>query len=290
MENMIGYLNYRENTNKNFFKRTLNNIFFKAEYYPLNNNASELLINKNFIDEKILEKIVKLKTKNNISNMIISDKIKIQTDLEHLNLLNGKILMKNTIIFLLKYLFDCIDKDIRCENVYLTIDNDKNKDIIFDLAHEFKSVSIVTDNIKKLRRLDRKLNNDEEIISSISNNSKKALKRANIIVNFDYNTNFFEKFNINRKSIIINLYNEKIKMKNSYQGIIIENMKIDYKNLNNYLIDSENFDKTIFYESYIFNKKYNEVKDKYIEDHCHIDKILGNNGEISISEIKKYNW
>lgn len=288
MENIIGYLNYKEDISKNFFQKILDNIFFKAECHSLNENKREILINQNIINQKNLEKIIKLNNKNNIKNMIISNKIEIQTDLENLNLLNGKILMKNTIIFLLKFICDCINKDVRCENIYVLIDNDKNKDIIIDLAHEFKSISIVTDNIKKLRRLDRKLSNDEEIITSISNNCKKALKKANIIVNFDYDTRFFEKFNVNRNSIIINLNKEKIKMKNSYQGIIIENIKIDYEDLNNSLIDFKNFDKTIFYESCIFYNKYYEIKDKYCEDKCKIKKIIGSNGEISIPEIKKF--
>lgn len=287
MENSIGYLNYKEDINKNFFQKIKNNVFFKIEYGSLGENTSELLINKNIIDKKRLDKIIKLKNKNNIKKMIVSNKIKIQANSDELNLLNGKILMKNMVLFLLKYLFSYLEKDIRCENLYILIDNDKNQDIIFDLAHQFKSISIVTDNIKKLKRLDKKLSNDEEIITSISNNYKKALKKAEIIVNFDYDTNFFEKFNVNRNSIIINLFNENIKMKNSYQGIVIENIKIDYENLNNYIIDFKDFDKTIFYESCIYNSKYYEIKDRYFEDNCKIKSLIGCNGEIPISEIKK---
>ena len=287
MENKIGYLNYKEDCNKNFFKKFYNIAFYKVEHYTVNNYKSEIFINKDSINKKILKKIVEIKNKNNIKNIVISNKIKINENVQDLSLLNGKFLMKNIIVFVLKYIFSLINKDIRCENLYVLVDNDKNKDIIIDLAHKFKSISIVTDNIKRLRRLDKRLSNDDEIIISISNNYKKALKKASIIVNFDYDVSFFEKFNVNRNSIIINLHSEKIKMKNSYQGIIVENIKIDYEDVSKFLIkNGEDFDKTILYESYILNSNYCKINDMYMEDNCKINSLIGTNGEIAVSEIK----
>lgn len=286
MENMMGYLDYKKDINNNYFQKISSKIFFKAEYKELDKNTGIILINNNVINEKNLVKIIKLKNKKNIKNIVISNNIEIQTDLENLNLLNGKFIMKNIIIFVLKYLFYYLEKDIRLESLYILIDDDKNKDIIFDLACEFRSISIVTDNIKKLKRLEKKLSNNENIISSISNNYKKSLKKANIIVNFDYDNCTLQKFKINRDSIIINLYKEKLDMKNSYQGLVIENIKIDYQDFNNFIIDLKEFDKTICYESIILDKKYYEIKDMFVKDKCKINYLIGSKGKVDILEIK----
>lgn len=289
MESKVGYLCYKEDGDKNFFKKFYNTLFYKAEYCSINDFKSKIIINKDIIDNKILKKVVEIKNKNNIKNIVVSNKIKFNENIKELNVLTGKFLMKNSIIFLLEFLFKLMNKDLRCENLYILIDNDKNKDIIIDLANNFKSISIVTDNIKRLRRLDRKLNSNDELIISISNNYKKALRKANVIVNFDYDISFFEKFNVNRNSIIINLYSEKLNLKNSYQGMVIENIEIDFDNIDDCFINNiQDFNKTIFYESYILNSNYFEIKDKYNENNCKIKNFIGVNGKINVSEVKKF--
>lgn len=189
---------------------------------------------------------------------------------------NEKILMKNfTTLILCKFFYDQ-NIDIRFEDIYITVNDDKNKDIIIDIAQNVKSINIVTTSIKKMRRLCNKLEK-EGILFSISNNSQKSLKRAKLIINFDYNSETFNYYNINRYATIINLYKEKINLDKCFGGTIIENIKIDYNNEN---LNLKNYDKTEIYESYICNDNYFTIKEKCNKDKCRIVGFIGKNGYI----------
>ena len=143
-------------------------------------------------------------------------------------------------------------------------------------------INIVTDTIKKMRRLSINLEKEENIIFSISNNCKKGLKRAKTIINFDYTDEFFEKFKVNRNAIIINLNDHELKLGNYYQGVIIENIEIAYNNN-----EKSNYNKTKLYESYICNLNYFSIQEKYNEDNCIISNLIGKNGFIQNRELKK---
>ena len=286
MDNIVGYLNYNSTINKNNFPKIFNKIFFKVSINNFEKNKIELLVNKNKINFKRLNKIKNIAKEKQINKIVVSKKIKFENEYPEIDTFTGKFLMKNIIIYILKYIYETQKKDIRCENLHILIDNDKQNEIIFDLAKEFKCISIVTDNIKKLKRLSKKLDDYNDIIYSISNNYKKSLKTADVIVNFDYDSKFFSKFNINRNSIIINLNENSLKLKNSYQGMIIENIDINYKKIVHNILDINDFDKNIFYESYMYNFKYHEIKDEYIKNNCMINYLIGNNGKITIKELQ----
>ena len=57
--------------------------------------------------------------------------------------------MEGIIKNILKYIFKNQDTDLRFEDIFITIKDDKNKEIIKDIANEAKSINIVTDTIKK---------------------------------------------------------------------------------------------------------------------------------------------
>ena len=287
MYDVIGYLNYKKYISKNIFEKILDKMLFRIKFNYLSQNQVEILINRNRLNEKRIKKIKKAIIDNAIHILVLSNKINDANKLENedIKILNGKFLMKNIVINILEYIYNCQSKDIRFEEVYVTINNDKHQEILFDLAKKMKCINIVTDKIKKLKRLDKKLENEDDIIYSISNNTKKALKKANIIINFDYDEDFFYKFNVNRKAIIINLSNNKFSLKNSYQGVIIDNIVIDYENDRELKINSGDFDKNILYESKIINLKYQQ--DNFINDNCKVNYLLGKNGIISVDELKK---
>lgn len=255
-------------------------IFFKYEITDIDKNKKYLNINKKYIDEKVLKKMLK-KCKIEDAQFVYSNNIKLSKNLKE-NKYTGKIVLRNMIIPLLEHLEKNLNIDFRFENIFLTVDNDKNKDIIVDLGNRCKSISLVTDNIRKLYRLDSRLNKDDNIIVSVSSNRRKALQRARIAVNFDYDETFFENFNINRNCIIINLSNNALTLKNSFQGSIIEKLEIDYINKYENFINIDNFDKTILYETFIYDKNYDGAKELMRFDNCRIKKVLGMRNEINL--------
>ena len=289
MDNTVGYLNYKNDVNLNILKKIINKIFFKISLNKIEDNRFEILINSSTISEKKLRKIKKIIQNNSIDIIAISNKIDIEKfyfDKENIKYFNGKFIMKYLSVQILDYIYMHKNNDMMLDELYITISNDKNKDIIMDLATKFKYINIVTDKIKKLKRLENKLESNEEIIYSISNNTKKSLKRAKIIVNFDYDEKFFEKFNFNRNAVIINLNNNKLKMKNSYQGIIIENLDINYESKKDKILNFNNFDKNILYESRIINMNYKEFKVNYKNNKCKISHLIGSKGFINDEELK----
>lgn len=254
-------------------------IFFKYEITDIDKNKKYLNINKKYIDEKVLKKMLK-KCKIEDAQFVYSNNIKLSKNLKE-NKYTGKIVLRNMIIPLLEHFEKNLNIDFRFENIFLTVDNDKNKNIIVDLGNRCKSISLVTDNIRKLYRLDSKLNKDDNIIVSVSSNRRKALQRARIVVNFDYDETFFENFNINRNCIIINLSNNVLTLKNSFQGSIIEKLEIDYINKYENFINIDNFDKTILYETFIYDENYDNAKEIMRFDNCRIKKVLGMKNEIN---------
>ncbi len=289
---IIGYLKYKDNINLNILKKIIDKFFFRISLNKLEDNKFEILINTCCLNKKKLAKIKKIIDNNNIDIIAVSNKINIDQsdfDKEDIKKFNGKFLMKNLIIEILDYIYICKNKKMILDALYITINDDKNKDIIMDLATKFKCINIVTDKIKKMKRLDKKLENNEEIIYSMSNNTKKSLKTAELIVNFDYDEEFFEKFNLNRNAIIINLNTKKLKMKNSFHGTIIENIIINYNCEKNSILNLQDFDKNILYESNIINMNYKEFKANYINNKCEIIHLTGSNRYILDNELKKNN-
>ena len=285
MTDYVYYIDYDNKGNKRLYSKLYNRIFFKYELIRLDKNKNIIRINNDIIDRKVSQKIHKCLNGGN-NRLICSNKIILKEDSKEYNYFNGKIVLKNMILNTIDHIENIINTDFRNESIYIAIDDDKEKEIIFDLGRKFKNINIVTDKIKKLKRLDDKLNREDKIVYSITNNRKKSLKRAKIIINFDYNISFFEQFNMNRNCIIINLNAENLTMKNSFHGSIIEGIKINYNNKYDNFTNIDNFDKTIIYESYIFNNKYNSVKDMIKEDNCIIEELIGANTEIHAEELK----
>lgn len=114
-----------------------------------------------------------------------------------------------------------------------------------------------------------------------SNNKKKSLLKAKIIINIDFVEENINKYKIYDNSIIINI-NDKINIKSKrFNGININYYKIqipdEYK--------LEHFKDEIIYESLTYSKKYKYVKDKIKKDKIRINKLIGNNGIIEEREF-----
>ena len=284
MNYIIGYINCKKALKFKKLQKIIGYIFFKIKVIRIDENKYDIGINSNKINKRRIKKIEKTLKTYNINKLVISNVIDCENKIILNNIVKSseKILMKGIIKNILKYIFKNQNTDLRFEDIFITIKDDKNKEIIKDIANEAKSINIVTDTIKKMRRLSINLEKEENIIFSISNNCKKGLKRAKTIINFDCTNEFFEKFKVNRNAIIINLNENELKLGNYYQGIIIENIEIDYKNN-----EKSNYNKTKLYESYICNLNYFSIQEKYNEDNCIISNLIGKNGFIQNRELKK---
>ncbi len=121
---------------------------------------------------------------------------------------------------------------------------------------------------------------------SVSNNKKRSLQKAKIIINFDLQNEELSNYQINRNAMIINLSHNVITMEKSFNGIIINSMEIintNYQIRNYYL-----FEHIELYESYIFEeKKFDKVLEKIEKDSIIIKGLLGERGIIQNMEYIK---
>ena len=127
---------------------------------------------------------------------------------------------------------------------------------------------------------------------TVSNNKRKSLLKAKIILNIDFPEDVLNKYSINKKAVLVNI-EDKININTkSFNGINInyysisenENVMKKFKSNNIYT----GFDKNILYESLIYDKvMFHIIKDKINNDNVVIKGLIGNNGIINEKEFEK---
>lgn len=212
---------------KYFFKR----IEIKKDKLILNCNIDKMKLKKKI---KIVKKISKILNKNNSNTVIISSKLKKDiffTDLlysEQLNIITGKKMFKTLIEKILEKTI--LEHNIKKEETEIALAaNSKNEwvcNLIINLSKKFKSVKIVSNNIKYFKEIEEKLFENEGIIVTVTNNKRKAMLKSNIILNIDFSEEQLNKYNIYENSIIISV-EDNIKIhKKRFSGIIINDYNI----------------------------------------------------------------
>lgn len=171
------------------------------------------------------------------------------------------------------------------EEINLSILINDLTDIEFEnikkLAQSYKNVNIVTNHIEKFKKLEEQLM-EEGIVITISNNKKKSLMKSQIILNVDFPKELINKYMINDEAIIVNIP-EKIKInKKRFNGILIKNYDIDFRNdlkEEKYLAE-DNFYLKDIYEAQLYRKQsIEEIRKKLKRDNVVVKKVYLNNSE-----------
>ena len=189
------------------------------------------------------------------------------------------------------YILKIQNKRSELEDIYILIDNNNELclNYIYMFSKNFKMVNVVTSNINKYKKLEEKIFNEDETVITVTNNRKKSLKRAKIIINIDFEAEKLKKYNINRKAIIINVEKDIFNNSNIFDGININNLDINIsQELKNFFDEYNLLNKTsltILYES-ILNKKdsFENIKERIKKDEVSIIRLIGNNGTIDEKE------
>lgn len=262
---------------KKYTEYIKNKIFKQLIHYIIEENIEYIVLEeglKQLFSEENLQ-IDKIKQTENFK----------QNDLK---ILNGKIIMKKSIFYILEYIFNISKINMNLQNIYVFVNkyNQENINIIEDLSTKFKTINIITKNVRQFQILEKKLYN-EGILITVSNNRRKSARNAKYIINIDFDKEIFEKYNINTSSIILNLTNEKIFFEKCFQGILINNIDIDFDNdcleyINEYY---GGYRKNEIMESFIIGKQYNIIKRFWKNYNCKISKLIGIRGEIQINEF-----
>lgn len=232
---------------------------------------------------KIIQKII---NKNSKEKIILSKELKKYEKELNLSKKGSKIVF--FVYDILKYITNNLNIKIELQNIYILANeyNKENIEIIKYLSNKVKTINIVTNNIVKYRRLEEKLYNEEGILITITNNKTKGLKRANFVINLDFDNETIKNYNMNMNSIIINCANNKIDVLKYFQGIIINDIeiKIEEKKENEELY--KEFDKTEIYSSFQSKKEtYIETINRIKNDKVEVEGLVGMSGNIDVKEL-----
>ena len=216
-----------------------------------------------------------------------------------LQIINGKLLMEYMEYEIVKYIINKQGTNTKREDIYIIFKKEDGLDLNFlkRFIENFKVTNIVTNDIERLKNVQENLLENDGILIAVSNNKKKALKRAKYIINVNLNKEELEKYTINRNSIIINI-RENVK----YNSSSFDGININYFNIScpdEYIEKLEQvgnievkFDLVKLYESILLcnntqKQELEAIYERINEDGICITGLIGNNGPISDEELQK---
>ena len=299
------YINYAEtiknSMSEDMFKmpKILRNVIYKIRRFLgvlyIKTYDEKILItissfNKNTL--KRLEKYIKTRCVKRVclSNNLISN-------IEFLKFINGQEveIFDGSWIFdyinlkLIKYIAELKKEDLKSQEITIMINNisDNIVDLIKEISDKIKLLNIVTNKENMLRKVEEELKVEKGIALNINNNYRKSLLKSDIIINFDFSEEEFNKYTLPKKSCILSK-NKKIKiLSKSFEGVYIVDYDISFpRKYLRYLINFKDFNNVILYESFIKKRTIRKNIIKEIEeDNINILTLIGQNGKIRKTEI-----
>lgn len=276
-----------------FLKKTI--LFLKQLLciLTIKKNAICVLPYKNIKSKTIIKLITKIIAKN-AKSVVLSDNL---NSLEYLknslidrkvHIYNGKTLSNYLLFNFVEYISKLENKEACLQEVSILVTNYNtlNSENILYIAKKLKRINIVTTRINDFNKIATYLEDEMGIAITITNNKRKSLAKAKIIINMDFNEETLNEFNINRDAVIININNNVEIRTKLFNGINVYDYNIEY----DVDLDAEilkYFDKKLVYESMLNKKSYNEVIDDINKDNLQIVNLVGKNGVINEIEYKR---
>lgn len=279
-------------------------VFINTYYISKNNNVKFIDRLKFFTkkDNKILvnfdldkfnikkaKKILKILNKNSVRNVVLSKELQKNEMLinylnsSNVNIFNGRWLEKYLAYEIVKYIL--VKKNIKEEETEIAILINQIDEVSTEniklFSKEFKRVNVVTNHIEKLKNIEESIFDEFGIMITITNNKKKSLKNAKIILNMDFPNELINKFNIYDEAIILNLDGDIKINKKRFSGLNINNYEISLNDVD--YLSEEFYIRDIFesqiYKKAIFKNIRKEIKDKGVN----IEQLIGLNGLIKLN-------
>lgn len=247
-------------------------------------------ISFNVEKERKIKKVIKKLIKNEVTNVVLSKEFDENRDLinalnaSNINVFKGRWLQKYLSIQILDYIV--IQKNIKKEEYEIAITvnqiTDLSIELIKILAKQYKRLTVVTNHIEKLRKIENEIYEKEGILIVISNNQKKSLLKPQIILNIDFSKEILNKYQVNENAIIINLEGDiKINQKR-FNGINVNDYEIEVGREE--LIWRKNMDKfrtKDLLESVLYMKDtFQNICNKIRKNKVSIKELYGVNGKI----------
>ena len=214
----------------------------------------------------------------------------------NIQLATGKKLMEYMEMDLLEYILKQQGTNKKQEEIYILFRKDEkiNLDFLQSFIESFRMTNIVTNDIKHMKLFQEQLLEKENVLISVSNNKRKALKRAKYILNVNLTKQELNKYQINRNAIVINIRENVKQDAPSFDGININYFAISCPDeyMEKFEQIGSNFDLAQLYESVLLQdnvtkRKQEDVYERIKHDEVKITHLIGNNGGIFTEELQK---
>ena len=284
---MIMYI--RQSENIKFLHKVFN--IFKVEKLD-DKTIINLPINKkskNKKIEKVIQKLSQYFNNNNIKIVVLDQTLMENANIKNIiysnniNILDGTRLDKFLVYNLVQKIYQYKKTNIQAGEITLLINenDDINVETIIMLAKEIKRLNIITNDIKKFRKIVDYLYKELGILIKLSNNVKTNLRSSDIIVNIDFPEEIVNKLEIPNNAVVLNMpKNINIKSK-KFSGINIKAWEIEVPD--KYIL--ERFNTSIMYEASLYTKPVMKVFEQIQNDDIKIKKLIGVNGVINAKEF-----
>ncbi len=271
------------------------NFFQGVEIENFENNYVITIYDKK--KNRVKNKLVKYINKFKIDTLVFSEDLKEYKEeickmmQDYIVVINGRKVMEFLQFDIMKYILEMQNKDIRQEEVYIIFKKDNSLDLNFlkIFIENFRMTNIVTNDLERLKNVQDNLLYNDNILISVSNNKKKALKRAKYILNVNLSKEELEKYRINREAIIVNIKEDVQYDDISFAGINVRYLEIEFPDeyLERFERLGTKFDNVKIYESVLLKermdkRKMEEVHERIKNDGVRVTALIGNNGILDL--------
>ena len=242
--------------------------------------------------EKNTRKLVKRLLLNETNNVVIDKELITCEKLINLlksndiKIFDGKWLEKYLILDILEYIIN--KKQIIKAETEIAITANEITDLLIEmikiLSKQYKKLTIVTNHIEKLKKIEKEIKEKEGILIILSNNKNKSLLKSQIIINMDFNQELINQYRIYEEAIIINA-EENIRIDAiRFNGIVINDYEIEIGRKE--FIWREGIEKyrqrdLIEAELYV-RDTYKNIRKKIQKNNIKIKELYGINGIVKI--------
>lgn len=258
--------------------------------YKMKIEKDNFKIYANLEKERNIIKVIKKLIKNGTTNVVLSKELCENRDLINainssgIDIFDGRWLEKYLVFEILDYVIKQIG--LKKEEIEFAITTneitDTSIEIIRTLATQYRRLTVVTNHIEKLKKIEKEIYEKHGVLIVISNNQKKSLLRPRIILNLDFNKEVLNRYKINEKAIIINLEgNMKIESKR-FNGININDYEIEVgKEEIVWRENAKKFKNKDLLEAIMYMKdSFNNIRNKISKNKISIKEVFGVNGKI----------
>lgn len=241
---------------------------------------------------KNTRKLVKRLLLNETNNVVIDKELITCEKLINLlrandiKIFDGKWLEKYLILDILEYIIN--KKQIIKAETEIAITANEITDLLIEmikiLSKQYKKLTIVTNHIEKLRKIEKEIKEKEGILIILSNNKNKSLLKSQIIINMDFNQELINQYRIYEEAIIINA-EENIRIDAiRFNGIVINGYEIEIGRKEFIWRDGiEKYRQRDLIEAELYVRDtYKNIRKKIQKNNIKIKELYGINGIVKI--------